>query len=378
MDEPNINNQNKNINNNQHSKNKIRPIVGPIILIIIGLVFLLNSMGIELPWAYVWPILIIVVGILMIFGRGVISGGVITLLIIIIVFAVLFSLLNTGFLDNLDVNFDNLSAKKLDTTTTKLDVAIKDYDDVDQIDLNVDIGIGEYSLTSVENEDYLFMSEGRYNYETFEPVLNKNFSSNKLTLDYTTKDVISLFGFSNAVSEYNLNMGQPKIKTNFDLNIGTGQSNIKLTDQQIGDLKLHVGTGEMEFDADGVNKISTTGDVSIGTGKLVLSGLLNASITNLDAEVGTGKLDLIYNGITESKEFNFDLDLGTGTVNIELPSNIGFKISPSVGTGKIEIENKKIDDEEDYISENYSTAETTLNLNLDIGTGAVYVDLQNN
>lgn len=387
MNEP-VNDQNdhqvntENKNNNDHIiksvKHKSRPIIGPVILIIIGLVFLLNSLGVELPWNFVWPILIIVVGILMIFGRGFVGGGMITLLVIIIVFAVIISLLNTNFFEDLGINVDNFTAEKIDTTTKKLNIPLSDYDKVDEIDLDIDIGMGEYSLTSVEDEDNLFTSTGRYNYETFAPVLNKFYENKKLSLDYSTNDGISLFGFSNPISDYELNLGQPEIKTNFNFDIGTGTSNILLTNQQMENLKSNIGTGEMIIDFNGENLIPSSADVTVGTGRLKFSGLLNSNITNFAANVGTGKLDLVFNGTTTSNKFEVDLDLGTGSAKIQLPENIGFKIMSSVGTGKIEVNNKKIDDENDYQSDSYDTAETIIDFNFDIGTGAVYVDLQEN
>ena len=364
----------KNSNQNIKKTKKPRSIIAPIILIVVGLVFLINNLGFDLPWEYVWPVLIILIGILMIFGRGMITGGVVFLLVLLIIFSLFISLIDSNFFNELGIHIDTLKSEQIDEQSKNIDVKNDEYSDVKEIDLNVDIGVGEYTLTSISDEINYFTSVGQYNYETFEPELEQTFENGKLTLNYSTKDIISLFGVLNPISDYSMNLGNPEILTNFDLSIGTGKSNIDLNDQQIGKFDVSVGTGVMNIDVDGINKKNSSGSIDVGTGKLVFSGILNSNITKLNAEVGTGKLDLLYNGITDSNNFDLDVDVGTGTVVIGIPEEYGFKIVPSVGTGKISVNNNNIDDEENYTSNNYNDAEVTIEMDFDIGTGSVSIN----
>lgn len=361
----------------QKSKNsKKRPLVGPVILIIIGLAFLSNNLGIDLPWEFIWPLLIIIVGILMMFKREFVTGGVIALLIILVVFSLLFSLSNSNFFKDIGLNIENFTAKKINTTKKEINIKSDEYKDVNEIDLSVDIGTGQYNLTNKQDLEYYFQSLGTYNYETFEPVVKKSLNDKKLSINYSTKDIISLFGFSNPVSEYDLNLGNPGIKTNFKLYIGTGKSTVNLIDQQFGYMDANIGTGKMEINITGENKETASSDIIIGTGELNISGLLNSNIINLDAKIGTGKLKIIYDGQAKSGNYDSNFDLGTGSINIELPDNLGYKINASVGTGKIKVNGDTIDDEKNYESENYNTADMKLNMDFDIGTGIVNIDEQ--
>src|SRR5271157_1615173 len=75
-----------------------RSIVGPLVLITIGLVFLLRNIGIRIPWHWFghwWPLLLILIGVIRLiehfmaqragYNRGGLGAGTVVLLILIIV-----------------------------------------------------------------------------------------------------------------------------------------------------------------------------------------------------------------------------------------------------------------------------------------------------
>jgi len=372
-------NQNDNLKSDTQSLNKQvskRGYMGPIILIALGVIFLLMNLGLNINWSYVWPILIIIIGLFMLLNKGSIGGWVVGLIILIIIIGLAFTFVSSDFAEKIGLNWNNITNDKIDTTTKQIDIDKESYPDIEQIDLNIDIGAGEYELSNIKSESTLFESTSRYNYEHLAPVVDQSLNEKTLSLNFHTENsnVFNIFDLTKHIAGYNLNLSNPEIKTNFDLDLGSGKADVNLTNQNISEFKANTSSGEMDITLSGENKSESTGKVELSSGELSFSGIGNGNFTDINFKVSSGDMDLNFDGAYIQKKTNSEIDVSSGSIDIDIPSNVGIKISPSISSGSVSIDNKDIDDNEEYVSDNYEDAKNKIDFEIDISSGSIDFD----
>ncbi|MFA6098474.1 MAG: DUF5668 domain-containing protein [Patescibacteria group bacterium] len=378
-------NNDKTINNpdqkspdsNVKTTNKKKSIFGPLILIMLGLLLLLSNLGIDINWSYVWPILIIIIGLGMIFSRNKIGAWVIFLLIIILILSIIFTLFAGIFADNFGLVTSNwnftFNNKKIQTTTKQFNIPKIKYDNLKKISLVTELGIGKFNLSNSPDKENYFTSTATYNYQNLEPTLSEVYSNDSLNLDYSNKNngAFSIFGWGGTKSDYNVNLGFSEIDTDLDLNIGTGNSEIYLNNQSMSHFDAKVGTGEMNVNFSGTNPLSSSLSFDVGTGRLIIAGLGSENLTSITGEFGTGSVKLGFEGNSETKLINADISGGTGELKISVPIDVSYSIKSSVGTGSIKVNDMKIAEDETFFSENYDKGLKKIDFTLEIGTGSI-------
>jgi predicted membrane protein len=78
---------------------------------------------------------------------------------------------------------------------------------------------------------------------------------------------------------------------------------------------------------------------------------------------------------------SLDLDVGTGRLTVNLPENVGYLITYSVGVGQINLGDREIggigQDGDEIKSDNYDEAERVVTINADVGVGQLDINFNN-
>lgn len=128
---------------------------------------------------------------------------------------------------------------------------------------------------------------------------------------------------------------------------------VKLSPKVPLDLNLDTGSGRCDFD---------------------LSGL---QINNLVVDSGSGAINLT---LPADSSFEGTIDAGSGRVAITLPAGVGARVALDSGSGafrpdeRFEMVGGERTDDSVWETENYDTAEVTIQLKIDQGSGALVIE----
>lgn len=359
--------------NHQHvsheQKRPHRSITWPIVLICIGVVWLLNTLGISIDWSVIFPIFLIVLGVFYMFNRRLFDGSFIALVIVVLIVAFVVSLFSGTWsgISGLDLHF--FDAKKIDTATKDIKVATADYPDIKNIDLEVSIGSGSYTLASASDAENIFSSMGTYNYEHLAPALDVMASGDTLQLRYATEGSQASLFATNAIADYELNLGNQSLTADLDLSIGSGNAEVNLDSQALKNLGIDIGSGIMSVDFMGSQGVASTVSFSVGSGTLEMRGLANSNFTELDGEFGSGTVELAFDGTFQQASSVVRIEGGSGNIQIEIPKELGFSVTSVTGSGEVNVDGEEYND--DFESDNFDNAAHTLTFDIELGSGDV-------
>jgi hypothetical protein len=305
------------------SENRTRrpgSVVWPLLLISLGLVFLLNNLGViswnvwNVMWR-MWPVVLVAIGLDLIFGRRSGIGAAITALVILGMFAGAFWLVNfTGDIWGGDQVLESISQPLGDISQA-------------EVDISMDVGLLEISALP-DSSDLLI--KGEIQVSEFEELREKLRTSGD-TLDYSLSTLGQAYHpnwlFSNQVDEDKewllyLNPGVP--------------------------LELRVDTG-------------------VGKSVLDLTGM---TINSLDIDSGVGEILVI---LPAQGSFEVRVSGGVGKLEIQLPEGLAARISVDTGLGNTSVVGDFIQRGGDYYTGNYNGAEETVEIFLDGGVGNIRV-----
>ncbi|MEO8287433.1 MAG: DUF5668 domain-containing protein [Chloroflexota bacterium] len=290
------------------------PIVGPVILIGAGVVFLLNNLGI-LPWGIwnqlwrLWPLILIAIGLDLLIGRR--STWLSLLIVLLVVGAgVAFVLSNGGFQANGDIVSANINvplsgAKSADAT--------------------VNAGIGNLTLNANTDSESLATGTLEYYQDRGAPIQEVGGNADRATLTLRQRDTNfnlgSIFG-SFRSPEWNIHLN-PNIPLTLNADLGTGNSTLDL------------------------------------------SGL---KITNVDVNSGTGNTTVMFPA--NAGHITGSIDGGVGNLNIKIPDGLETRIDISTGLGNTNIDNRFTKQgDKIYVTSGYNNATNKLDLRLNVGVG---------
>ena len=319
-----------------------RDIVWPLFLIFLGVMFLLNTTGVVswnvwgVMWRF-WPVFIIFSGLQLMFGKGKIGSWIVGLLALILfsfIGITALSIIESPILERFNITvpqqWENIIDSKGEQKTTQSTIALKDYEDVDELNLILELGIGKLTVVDDDSDNILSL-DASYFEHWGEPTLEQNQKDKTLTVTFSQDQNDGFLGFNKTNPEYDLTLGQDELPTS---------------------VTIGLGAGEVILDIDAVLLDGLNGDV--GAGKLVVS--------------------LSEESIPESMKLN----VGAGAVEINLPENIGYSIDYSVGVGEISSRGQEIgglgSDGEKWESENFDEADKTISIEANVGAGKITIN----
>lgn len=289
-------------------------ITGPVILIALGVIFLLNNLDlIELnAWDVVlrfWPILLIAVGLDILIGHRSAWGAAIAVVVVLAILA--------GGI----VFFDNqprwtyapesveIPLRNVENATVTLDPALG-YLFID--------ALPKGSPTLVQGEVRPFSGE-----EISETV---DFSGKRATIDLRTEGVIFMPFFSGWSNQPSWDLAlHPGVTTDMIVDFGVGKAELDLRDLQIGEIKVEHGIGQ--------------------------TILLLPSADNMDIVLGGG----------------------IGEIRVVIPKDVGVRLRADVGIGNVLVPSDYTRDGDFYLSPGYAAAGKQIEMVIDLGIGSVQV-----
>ncbi|MBN2044390.1 MAG: hypothetical protein JW757_05150 [Anaerolineales bacterium] len=297
-----------------------RSVVWPLILISLGVVFLLNNLGI-ISWdiwytlVQMWPVLLVAIGIDLIIGRRSNIFSVISALIIIGLFAGAFWLIG--------VTGDAWSGEQVSRSI------LQQAEGAQAAEIEISMSVGELLIEALPDDANLLI-DGEIRVSEYETVAEKLrmvgdtavYSLETHGQQYHPGWIFSDRGESNKYWDLAIN---PNLPLELRLDSGVGRSEIDLSGMTLEYLEIDSGVGEV------VVTLPEDGDYVVR-----VSG-------------------------------------GVGRLEIRLPANVAARISLDTGLGDITILGDFYLQDGDYYSEGYSRSDQRVEIHLDGGVGNIKV-----
>ena len=288
----------------------------PIIFIGVGVIFLLSNLNIIQgnPWPTIlrlWPVLLIMIGLDIIFGRRSAVGSIIsTVLALVVVGGIVLLLIGGVTFGNADLQTKQVSSP---------------LGDIRSANVSIDFSTGENQLYALSDSSNLIEGDIRY---------------------YGTLNFLST-GSGNQAS-VQLSSSDAWFQAPFLLGDGSQQRwNIGLNPQATYDVDLNMGVGH------------STVDLS----KLTLSGG--------QIDMGVGEVDL---RLPTSSSFRMTINGGVGKLNLHVPGRIGLHVEVDKGLGSFNTSPRLRSIGRDvYETDGFSSAAHQVTLILHAGVGSLDV-----
>lgn len=297
-------------------------LVGPVILIGLGVVFLLNNLGI-LEWNVwdvllrTWPLLLIAVGIDLLIVRRTTEATLFTLVLILVVIA--------GGVWFVAIRGGGSGAPRVETVQHPLP-------ETDQVEIQIKPGVGILRLTALDQSDDL--------------VLGKLGLGRGQEVEQAVEDVGS-------VSLLNLSSSSGWFWPAFRTEVASDE----------------VGENEWKLALNREIPIRLSADLGLGLMDLDLAELM---LEDLRVDIGLGQVKII---LPESGEFNVRVSSAIGLTEILVPRGLAVRISFDTGLTVLEVEGFR-QEGDIYYSPAWRAGAEGVNLEIDQAIGKVVVRLQ--
>jgi hypothetical protein len=301
----------------------------PLVLVGAGVILLLSNLG-YLPWQSwnvlwrLWPLLLIALGVDLLIGRRSLVGAIVSaVLILLLISGVVVVLL---FAQNIPVLVEITGPVDWRTEHVEHPLA-----DVERASIYIDWTSVPGYLSALRDSPNLIEGDVAYRGE--------------LIFDVDVRH-------SQADVELDSHFSGPWFGA-FDFD-GRGDErwDVKLSPKIPLDLRLDAGSGRCDFD------------------------LTSLQVSDLFLDAGSGAIDL---ALPSGSTFDARIDGGSGRIAITLPESVGARVTLDSGSGAFHpderfrlVEGKRGDDSL-WETDNFRTAEHTIMLEIDQGSGAVSI-----
>jgi hypothetical protein len=292
-----------------------RSLVGPVILILIGVAFLLKELNLfefniwEMALR-LWPVWLIALGLDMLVGRRTSYGSWIVLgLVVTIVGGSVWYFSNYGYVGNAEV----IQVSQGLEGATRATVEVK-------------AGVGEFRIGATNTEGQLV--EGNV-YQ----LPNERITTNA----YTTNNEINYVIKSEGI----------RIGPGFNGGRWDATWDLRLNKQVLMDLRVGTGVGESVMDLE----------------------QLNLSNFELNTGVGQTRVTLPAKG-----QFNVHIKGGIGETVVVIPTGMAARIRATNGIGSIHVNGDFVREGSYYVSRDYDTAANRVDVEVNNGIGALTIN----
>jgi len=296
----------------------------PILLIGIGVMLLLNNLGVvawstwNLIWRF-WPLILVAIGIDVLFGQRSVLGAVLSALLVL---AILASIAGAVFFADQLPLISRITDDAV-WQTSHVEYSLKDFDSA-EVFIDFTSVPGElYALDESETliaGDLTYLGELVFEVDEFGGMAD-------VTLD------------SRWTGSWSVAPSPPS--SNWE---------IALTPEIPLEISLDSGSGSCDFD------------------------LSELTVSDLFLDSGSGSIDLI---LPENQSFDFRLDSGSGSLRIDLPEDTGARVVLDSGSGsfnpggEFNLVSGERRGDGIWKSENYDQAEQTIEMTIDQGSGSI-------
>lgn len=295
-----------------------RSLIGPLLLIAIGVLLLLNSLNV-LPWGIwgtlwrFWPVLLILLGLEILFGRSSWIGSLIVLIVAVVVIVAIVLL--------------SLSPTLLTTRTGEQQTISQPLDDIRQAEVTIDFGVGSARLYRlVDSPDLMKATIDNAPGRRVETQWEISGDTGQLRIHEARTD-FSFFPFLGSQVDSRWEIG--------------------LSDQVPLALKLSTGVGQSTLDLNGLR------------------------LTHLELDTGVGQTLLAL-----PAEGHFDVDIrgGVGNTVITVPRGLAMRVRASQGLGNVSVTVPDVlHQDNEWVSRNFDIAESRAEIRISGGVGSIVV-----
>jgi len=318
-------------------RSRRRSVVGPIILIGFGVLFLAFNFypGFN-PWPILWrywPLILILVGVGHIIdhylgrqqtdqpaSRG-LSATSVAWLVLLVLFIV--AVVHAGRRGPERTWRDGWGWQpRRDYGHEMHDTQAIELQGAKSVSVNLDMGAGEMTLEGGSSR--LLDADFRYVSEWGKPRVDYSVSGDHGQLRISQPGEGNVFGTTDA--EWDLKMGGG-VPLDIRLNMGAGQNNLRLSELDVHHLDVHMGAGELNLDVTGPRKSDLRATIEGGAGEATIRLPKNVGV-RVVAEGGLGAINT--NGLTRDGGAYVNSAYGKTANTIE--------ISVHGGVGQINLE----------------------------------------
>ena len=295
-------------------------LVWPIVLIGLGVLFLLNNLGIISwnVWTLVfrmWPVLVIAIGLDLLLGRRSSWGAAIAALLIMGMFAGFFWLLN--------ISGDFWAGEQITEPITYQVGA------GEEANVRIDMTVGELYIEELEADDDLFVS-GSID-------IGEN---ERLTNEFEEENGVIDFTLSTKGQQYHPNW-------------------------LFSDTPIRNKVWELNFSQDVLLNLQV--DSGVGQAELNLADL---KLAGLDINGGVGDLLVV---LPAEGQFDVNIRAGVGKIEVQVPEGMAAKIFVDIGLGNTSVTGDYTHRGDTYVSDGFETAKDYVTIYLDGGVGDIRV-----
>lgn len=292
-------------------------LVGPVILIGLGVVFLLNNLG-MLPWSVwgvilrLWPVLLVAAGLDLLLGRRSVWGSLLALVLTLALLAGIVWLFWTGILP------------RQPTTTEKVNQAL---DGATRAEVVIAPAVGTLHLEPLAASDDLVSG-------TIHPLRGEQVKREFTMQDGTAKFALRSEGAFGPFIPFAGGWGG---RWEWDLGLNPG---VPLA------LEVSMGTGQSELD---------------------LSGL---QVSGLDVNMGLGQTTVV---LPDEGRFQVKIDAAVGQTIVVIPAGLEARIRVSTGIAGRQLPAGYRQQDDVYISPGYAAAEDRVDLEVSQAIGNISI-----
>ena len=289
-------------------------ITWPIILIALGVIFLLNNLGlIELSaWDVVlrfWPVLLIARGLDILIGHRSAWGAALAVVLVLAILA--------GGI----VFFDNQPRWTYAPENIEIPLG-----SVENAHITIHPALGYLLVDALPKGSNVLVHGEVRPFSGVEISETVDFSGTRATIDLRTKGVIVVPFFSGWTDQPSWDLAlHPGVATDMVVDFGVGKAELDLRDLQIGEIQVEHGIGQ--------------------------TILLLPSADNMD----------------------INLDGGIGEIRVVIPKDVGVRLRADVGIGNVQVPSDYSRDGDFYHSPGYAEAGKQIEIVIDLGIGSVQV-----
>lgn len=179
---------------------------------------------------------------------------------------------------------------------------------------------------------------------------------------------LELSGGSNHLLDVDFNYTAQLEKPGVDYTVTNGHGQLDVTQKQEGptfgrshdDWNLHFGDGA---------PLDLILNMGAGQSDMKLNGL---NVTSLNVSIGAGQMDLDLTGERKS-DLQAQIHGGVGSAKIRLPKDVGVRVRASGGIGSIETDGLKRDGDA-YVNDAYGKTPATITMNIEGGIGEIRLE----
>lgn len=278
--------------------------------------------------------------------------------------------------------------------TTEVRSARRDLGQAERLEVDVEYAAGRITIARADR-GYLYQSYLRYDASRFEPVAewSRDDAAGRLRLGIEGAEDLQflrwgeggglninldalrgLEDLDEASSALELRLSR-SVPTDLDLSIGAAESTLQLGGVPITSLSVETGASDTRIAFDRPNP-ARMGRLAIeaGAASFRTSGLGNARFSRLTVEGGVGDVRLDFTG-DWVRDARATVDVGLGSLQIIVPEDLGVRIRRESFLASFDVPAGFRSTDDGYRSDNWSTAEHQLTLDLSAAFGSVEVTL---